>query len=686
MTFSSQLKFELPDLFNITRESVIVRDPSGRILAWNRAAENAYGWSSDEAVGRVADDILKSNPPLALPPSGKPDVWTDKINRLARDLTSLTIDAQFCLRRDDRGTLVDIIETSRSVSDKRGHPDSFSGGEHRYRTLFHAMPTSLLELDITRVRPILEQFSGHSVGAIRALLLKSPETVRAMMRASRVVDVNDYAVVTFGDGHREGMFNSVEPFWPIESYEIYVDSIIARLTNAPRFTHEVTMTTLKGRRLHCIFTVSLDSEVVGAGRVIIGIVDVTALKVANQTLEESRERYRALFNLMPIPLCRVNTNAVGAALKDLTNEQRQDPEAVLLARPEILQHVAISSFVEEANVRAANILGLKGPKDLEGLPVGPLLSSRPDTLRRLALASIRGVPFEEETQIVTPQGQELDVLLSMNFVEHDHGRFSLAGLIDIRDRLKAEAELATVRADFAHAARISMLGELAASIAHEVNQPLAAIGASGEAGLRWLDHDPPNISQVRNQLNRLVGQAERASRIIERIRNTAKSSAPEHQILDMAKVAQNAVSFLEQEARALRVWLDLQTPREPCLVVADRTQLEQVVANLVVNAMQAVASSGAKDGRVVIGIGATDRCVECSIIDNGPGLEPQVQKRLFESFFTTKKEGMGLGLAVCRSIVQSLGGRLTAENGADGRGARFSFRIPRAGTPPPTTD
>jgi C4-dicarboxylate-specific signal transduction histidine kinase len=230
-----------------------------------------------------------------------------------------------------------------------------------------------------------------------------------------------------------------------------------------------------------------------------------------------------------------------------------------------------------------------------------------------------------------------------------------------------------------------MLGELAASIAHEVNQPLAAIGASGEAGLRWLDHDPPNLAQARTQLTRLVGQAERASRIIERIRNTAKSSPPERQVQDLGKIAQHAISFLEHEARALRVSLALHMPDEPCPVIADRTQLEQVIANLVLNAMQGIASNDQKDRSIAVIVSTADHNVECSVIDSGPGLEPHVAKRLFESFFTTKKDGLGLGLSLCRSIVQSLGGTLTGGNRSDGPGARFSFRIPCASTKHPTT-
>ncbi|RJF69805.1 PAS domain-containing sensor histidine kinase [Rhodopseudomonas palustris] len=682
MTLSPDLRFNPPDVFNLTRESVVVRDPSGRILAWNRAAERLYGWSSEEAVGRVADDMLWSTPPLTRPAPGSNDVWTEQIVRVGRDRVTLLIDAQFTARRNADGALLDIVETSRSVSSERAALSR--EGEHRYRTLFHAMPTSYLELDITAIRPFIAQHRDRSIAEIRAHLLASPEIVQQIMRATKVVDANDHAVEVFGGGDREGMFDSVEPFWPPESREVYVDSMIARLQQVPRFTREVTMTTLSGCRIHCIFTACLDAKIVGDGRVIIGIVDVTALTVANRTLEEGRERYRALFHLMPIPLCRINTDVVAAILKTFSRAQRQDPEAVLSARPELMHHIANSSFVEEANVRAAKILGLEAPDDLRGLPAGSLLSSRPDTLRRLALASIRGVPFEEETQIVSPTGEELDVLLSMSFIEHAGSRFSLAGLIDIRDRLKAEGDLATLRADFAHAARISMLGELAASIAHEVNQPLAAIGASGEAGLRWLDRSPPNLDQVRTQLTRLVGQAERASRIIERIRTTAKSSIPERQTLDLSKVAQNAVSFLDHEARALRVSLDLRLSVDPCLVVADRTELEQVIANLVINAMQAIVSSEVRNGRVVVGVGATEHCAECYVIDNGPGLEPHVQKRLFESFFTTKREGMGLGLSVCRSIVQSLGGTMAGENRSDGVGARLSFRLPRAKAPPST--
>lgn len=682
MTYSPEPRVVPPDLFNLTRESVIVRDLAGRILAWNRAAETLYGWSSEEAIGRLADEMLRSSPHFALPADGQGDTWTTEIVRVGRNLSSVVIDAQFSIRRNADGAMLDIVETGRAIPARCVACDPRDEGEHRYRTLFHAMPTSFLELDITEVRTVLGTFKDCSVAEIRARLLSSPETIRRMMEATRVIDANDQAVEVFGDGDREGMLGCVAPFWPIESYETYVDSLIARLAQVPRFTREVTMTTLKGRPVHSIFTACLDPKIVGDGRVIIGIVDVSALKRANKTLEESREHYRVLFNLMPIPLCRVNTDAAAALLKDFTREQRQDPEAVLLARPEILQHIAKTSFIEEANVRTAKVLGFDTPADLHGLAAGPLLSLRPDTLRRLAHASIRSVPFEEETQIVTPRGQVLDVLLSMSFVDYEGGRFSLAGLIDIGDRLKAESDLVTLRANFAHAARISMLGELAASIAHEVNQPLAAIGASGEAGLRWLDRDPPNIDQVRTQLTRLVGQAERASRIIDRIRNTAKSSAPERQLLDMAKVAQHAMSFLEHEARALRVSLELRVPAGPCLVVADRTQLEQVIANLVINAMQAINAGDARERRIVISVSASEQWVECAVTDTGPGLEPHVLKRLFDSFFTTKKDGMGLGLSVCRTIVQSLGGTLTGANRDDGPGARFAFRIERPETAP----
>lgn len=676
MTLPSNASFSLPDIFNLSRESIVIRDPEGRVLAWNRTAEQLYGWSSAEIIGCVADDVLRSSPRLTLPDKEHADSWSDQIVRVGRNRNTLLVDSHFSVRRNADGTLLDIIEFGQAISGAR--TGSSVEGEHRYRTLFHAMPTSFLELDITGVRPILAEFRDCSISEIRSRLLASPDTVTRLMRATRVVDVNDHAIETFGDGDRAGMLDCVLPFWPPESREVYVDSLIARLTETPRFTREVTMTTLGGRPVHAIFTASLDPRLVGNGRVIIGIVDVTALVLANQTLAESRERYRALFHLMPMPLFRINSDAVSSELKDFTAEQRRDPEAVLCARPKILEHVTRTSFIEEANLPAARLLGVGAPEQLSGMPAGALLAGRPDTLRRLALALIGSVTFEEETQITSPQGRVLDVLLTMNFINENEKRFSLAGMIDVSDRRKTEADLAALQADFAHAARISMLGELAASIAHEVNQPLAAIGASGEAGLRWLDREPPNLDRVRTQLTRLVGQAERASRIIERIRGAARSSAPERQALDMAKVAQNALGLVEYQARAMRVALDLRVVGGPFLVVADRTQLEQVIANLVINAMQAIAASEAAHGHVVVGIGGSGSYAECSVVDDGPGLEPHVERRLFDSFFTTKKEGMGLGLSVCRSIVQSLGGILTAENRTDAPGARFVFRVPLA--------
>ncbi|SCB27443.1 PAS domain-containing protein [Bradyrhizobium yuanmingense] len=677
MNMPTDFGFTQPDVFNLTRESVIVRDAVGRVLAWNRAAELLYGWSAGEMVGRVADEMLRSSPPVTIAAGAGAELWSDQIVRVGRNRNTLLIDAQFSVqRRDQNGAPVEIVEISQLISGAR--TASSLEGEHRYRTLFHAMPTSFLELDITGVRPILAEFRDCSIEEIRSRLHATPATVERMMRATRVVDVNEHAIETFGDGDRTGMLDCVAPFWPIESYGVYVDSLIARLTETPRFTRETTMTTLRGRPVHAIFTASLDPRLVGNGRVIIGIVDVTALTLANLTLAESRERYRAIFHRMPMPLFRLNGDAVSLELKDFTAEQRDDPEAVLRARPQILDHVMRTSFIEEANLPAARLLGVDDPEQLIGLPGGPLLASRPDSLRRLALASIQSVSFEEETQITTPQGRVLDVLLTMNFINENGRRFSLAGMIDVTDRRKTEADLAALQADFAHAARISMLGELAASIAHEVNQPLAAIGASGEAGMRWLDRDPPNLDRVRNQLTRLVGQAERASRIIERIRGAARSSAPERQSLDMSKVAQNALGLVEHQARAMRVTLDLRVMGGPFLVMADRTQLEQVIANLVINAMQAIAAGEAAHGHVVVGIGGSDGYVECSVVDDGPGLEPHVERRLFDSFFTTKKDGMGLGLSVCRSIVQSLGGSLTAENRSDAPGARFIFRVPRA--------
>jgi C4-dicarboxylate-specific signal transduction histidine kinase len=252
--------------------------------------------------------------------------------------------------------------------------------------------------------------------------------------------------------------------------------------------------------------------------------------------------------------------------------------------------------------------------------------------------------------------------------------------VDSTERVRAEEMLQKVQADFAHAARVSMLGELTASIAHEVNQPLAAIATNGEAGLRWLTRAEPNIAEACALLKRVVNDARRAADIITRVRGMATRRVYERVPVSLHQVIDETLLFIGHETQSRGISVRLIRATSLPEVLADRTQIQQVLVNLAVNAIQAMASAPAT--RRTLGIRTTQpdaSSVGCVIEDGGPGIDAEHLDRLFESFFTTKESGMGMGLTICRSIVEAHGGRIQIDNESAYGGARVFVTLPVAG-------
>jgi C4-dicarboxylate-specific signal transduction histidine kinase len=235
------------------------------------------------------------------------------------------------------------------------------------------------------------------------------------------------------------------------------------------------------------------------------------------------------------------------------------------------------------------------------------------------------------------------------------------------------------QAHLAHATRVLMLGELAASIAHEMKQPLAAITIGGQTALRVLGRPAPDLAEVRKLTERILAYTQRAADIADRVRAMATGRPPEQSVLSLNDVIEETLQFLQQEIKSRSVSvLHSFSPNAPH-VLGDRIQLQQVIANLAVNSIQAMARTSAAERRIVIRTVVPDNAsLLCSVEDSGPGLQPQHFDDVFESFFTTKQGGMGLGLHICRSIINAHGGRITADNNSSAGGARFSFTLPSA--------
>ena len=241
-----------------------------------------------------------------------------------------------------------------------------------------------------------------------------------------------------------------------------------------------------------------------------------------------------------------------------------------------------------------------------------------------------------------------------------------------------DTEIQTSRERLAHVARVITLGELTASIAHEVNQPLAAVVTNANACSRWLGADPPNLDETTKAIDRIVRDANRASDVVARVRSLAKHARPERTLANLNELIVEVVALAQPDCR--RSGISLHTDFADTLppISADRVQLQQVMLNLVVNAIDAI--KGGKQGPRDISIASAqdgDNGIVVTVRDSGIGLDEANLDRIFEGFFTTKPEGLGMGLTICRSIIEAHGGRITAAPGAP-RGAVFRFTLPVA--------
>ncbi|MBT1514078.1 PAS domain S-box protein [Bradyrhizobium sp. SRL28] len=251
---------------------------------------------------------------------------------------------------------------------------------------------------------------------------------------------------------------------------------------------------------------------------------------------------------------------------------------------------------------------------------------------------------------------------------------------DITEQKHAEDALHHARSQLEHVTRISTLGELTASIAHEVNQPLAAILTNGEAGLRWLLRDKPNLEEVRRALERMISNGRRASEVITRLRALARKSNPSHTVLTLNDIVADVIPLVEREMlnNDVGLRLDLQAPAPP--VLGDRVQLAQVVINLVVNAIHAMSQIDDRRRLLSINSGTSledsnSQMAVLEIEDTGTGIDPKIAGDIFTAFQTTKADGMGMGLSISRTIVESHGGSISATSG-DRWGAMFRIRLP----------
>jgi PAS domain S-box-containing protein len=319
----------------------------------------------------------------------------------------------------------------------------------------------------------------------------------------------------------------------------------------------------------------------------------------------------------------------------------------------------LSELLIPQQYRDAHENGLRG---FLSSGVGPLIN------RRIEITAVRrdGTEFPVEVSVVP---YRID------------GDWEFSGFVrDITDKKVAEAtarRYREVEMELAHANRVATMGQMTASIAHEVNQPIGAAVTNAHAALRWLGAAPPNIEEVRQALCRIVTNGNRATEVLSRIRAFLKKAPPRQDSLNINAAVLEVVALTRSEAAKHRISVDTQLAESLPCIQGDRVQLQQVILNLIINAIEAISAAAAASRLLKITSALSDSSAGVSVAfqDSGPGVPAASLERIFQPFFTTKAEGLGMGLSICRSIIEAHGGRLWAD-AAHPTGAVFAFSLP----------
>lgn len=602
-------------LLDLTHDAIYARDLDGCIVYWNRGAEELYGWTAAQALGRVAHELLHTALPVPLEDItaqlDRTGHWQGELGHVTRDGRRLLVTARWALARDADGNAVGHLVATNDVTARKHAEDALRASEARFRSLVdHATDAFFLQDEDGTVIDVNRQ-ACESLGYTREEMVGSRPRESARELDRTVDDMVDArmppsgGIVTF-ETHHQRKDGSQFPV------EVRVREFVS-----------------DGRR----FRLSL-------------VRDVTERKAAEAALRDSEARYRALIEV--------------------------SPQAVWMAGPDGDMTYFNPWMTQYSGFDAQQLFG---DAWLEAVHPDHRAAVRAAWLHTVAT----GDDWNVEIPLRRADGEYRWHVSRARAIRDAAGHVVrwVGVAFDIHDRRMAEDALQRAREALMHVTRVATVGEVTGSFAHELNQPLAAIVNNANACLTLLPSGPPELADVRDALHDIVGDAERAAGIIERVRALLQRTSSERLPLRLADVVADVVKLTAADSSARRVVIRTDVPADLPLVVGDRVQLQQLLLNLVVNGMDAMRDVDPSDRTLDIRGRLDGDVVALSVADRGAGISADQGARIFEAFYTTKPHGMGLGLAISRSIVEAHGGRLSAETTA-GRGATFTIRLPAA--------
>lgn len=538
---------------------------------------------------------------------------------------------------DEEGRFTGYRGVGRDITERKRAEKELRESESRYRHIFQGASVSIWEEDLSAVVAALDELKAQGVRNLRRHLTTHPAFVRQTLALVKVLDVNDATLRLFGARSKEELMRSIDKVFLPESVQVFVEELCALAEGWTSFAAETVLGTLKGHTLSVLLTIAFPPQPAKFGSTLVSIMDITERKRAEHLT-------RQVFD----------SASDGVAL---------------VGRDYRYQRV---NAVYERNWkrRAEKIVGMK-VADLIGTEVFER-NVKPSLDRCLA-----GEQFTSAEWFTTELGR---FYLSSSYspLRLDSERVEAALVItrDLTDHVLASEALRDAQAALARANRVTTLGVLAASIAHEVNQPLGAMVASAGSCARWLAAQPPELEKAQRSLERIARDGKRASEVIDRIRAMVMRQPPRRDRVDVNQAILDAIALMRDQMRRNDIALEKTLADGLPPVWGDRVQLQQVIINLIVNAIEAMSAPGNRPRQLVVGASEAEGGVCIEVRDSGPGIAPEIADKLFEPFHTSKAQGIGMGLSISRSIIEAHGGRLwTAPNLPHGAVFRFSLPI-----------
>jgi len=541
---------------------------------------------------------------------------------------------------------------------------------------YSRLVVSFVAIGVSTLRTLLGSSTRTAVREQARLLELSHDTVIIRDANDVIIYWNDGAEQLYGWSRAEALGKTCNKLLhcAFQSAEV-----AAALEADGQWSGEVVRTRRDGDRLvlgsRWLLRRDPDGRPIG---VIESSADLTEQRRADAERSASEQRYRTMFDAAGFATWEADWSETMRIVTQ-SAPAGQDLKTWLEAQPDLVQDAISRAFIRNANQAAVDLFQAPTRQDL----VGANLSARylpgelPAFAHILSTLASGAEGAESETRMRTLGGRVADVVVRLTLLpQGERWSHVLVMAFDVTERNEARARVEQTSAELAHAARVSILGQLAASIAHEVNQPLTAIINYGKSGRRWLSRPEPDLGEVGGCLEKIVSNGTRAADVIGRVRTLARKAAPQTEPLNLAELVEDAMALIQHEARAADATLRRTGQGDLPLVFADRVQVQQVIVNLLMNGLQAMREvHDRKKELCVFTETLPEGMVRVAVKDLGAGFENGDTARIFEPFFTTKPDGMGMGLSICRSIIEAQGGRLSAANN-DGPGATVTFTLP----------